>query len=51
MCSANQLWSNHLGGANFTMGDGSVHFISYSTSPTIMQRLATRAGGEVVEVP
>jgi prepilin-type N-terminal cleavage/methylation domain-containing protein/prepilin-type processing-associated H-X9-DG protein len=50
-CSINQLWSNHTGsGANFAMGDGSVRFISYSAS-AILPALATRAGGEVVEVP
>jgi prepilin-type N-terminal cleavage/methylation domain-containing protein/prepilin-type processing-associated H-X9-DG protein len=50
-CSINWMWSNHIGGSNFTMGDGSVRFISYSTSTIIMQNLATYAGGEVVEVP
>jgi prepilin-type N-terminal cleavage/methylation domain-containing protein len=49
-CSFNQLWSNHIGGANFAIGDGSVRFISYSAS-TILPALATRASGEVVSVP
>jgi hypothetical protein len=50
-CSINQLWSNHTGGgANFVIGDGSVRFISYSAA-SIMPALATRAGGEVAEVP
>jgi prepilin-type processing-associated H-X9-DG protein len=41
--------SFHSGGANFSMGDGSVRFISYSTSsiPT-WHALSTRSGGEVV---
>jgi prepilin-type N-terminal cleavage/methylation domain-containing protein/prepilin-type processing-associated H-X9-DG protein len=50
-CSFDYMWSNHIGGANFTMGDGSVRFISYSVSTTTIKALATRAGGEVVEVP
>jgi prepilin-type N-terminal cleavage/methylation domain-containing protein/prepilin-type processing-associated H-X9-DG protein len=49
-CSFNQLWSNHIGGANFTMGDGSVRYISYGAS-AILPALATRAGGEVASVP
>jgi hypothetical protein len=49
-CSINQLWSNHIGGANFLIGDGSVRFIPYSAS-AIMPALATRAGGEVASVP
>jgi prepilin-type N-terminal cleavage/methylation domain-containing protein len=49
-CSINQLWSNHIGGANFLIGDGSVRFISHSNS-TIMPALATRAGGEIASVP
>jgi prepilin-type N-terminal cleavage/methylation domain-containing protein/prepilin-type processing-associated H-X9-DG protein len=50
-CSFNHLWSNHIGGANFAMGDGSVRFIAYGGNAIIMTYLATRAGGEVVEVP
>jgi prepilin-type N-terminal cleavage/methylation domain-containing protein/prepilin-type processing-associated H-X9-DG protein len=50
-CSFNQLWSNHIGGANFAMGDGSVRFIAYSGNAIIVSYLATRAGGEVAEVP
>jgi prepilin-type N-terminal cleavage/methylation domain-containing protein/prepilin-type processing-associated H-X9-DG protein len=49
-CSVNQLWSNHSGGANFLIGDGSVSFISYSAS-AIMPALATRAGREVASLP
>jgi len=49
-CSINQMWSNHVGGANFVMGDSSVRFISYSAK-LIMPALATYAGGEEVTVP
>lgn len=49
-CSFNQLWSNHTGGGNFAMGDGSVRFISYSAS-ALLPALATRAGGEVAVLP
>src|SRR5262249_2270700 len=49
-CSVNQMWSNHTGGANFALGDGSVRFISYSAAPLI-PALATRGEGEVVSVP
>jgi prepilin-type N-terminal cleavage/methylation domain-containing protein len=49
-CSINQMWSNHTGGANFVIGDGSVRFISYSAR-LIMPALATYAGGEAVTVP
>jgi prepilin-type N-terminal cleavage/methylation domain-containing protein len=49
-CSVNYLWSNHIGGANFAIGDGSVRFISYSAA-SILPALATRAGGELAEVP
>jgi prepilin-type N-terminal cleavage/methylation domain-containing protein/prepilin-type processing-associated H-X9-DG protein len=40
--------SGHTGGANFTFGDGSVHFISQSISPVTFNGLGTRAGGEVL---
>jgi prepilin-type N-terminal cleavage/methylation domain-containing protein/prepilin-type processing-associated H-X9-DG protein len=44
-------WSLHPGGGHFLMADGSVQFITYSTSTAIMNALATRAGGEAVSVP
>jgi prepilin-type N-terminal cleavage/methylation domain-containing protein/prepilin-type processing-associated H-X9-DG protein len=40
--------SNHPGGANFTLADGSVRFIQQSIPLTTLQQLATRNGGEVV---
>ena len=49
-CDDFHFWSLHSGGANFAFADGSVRFVTYSADP-IMPALATRAGGEVVEVP
>jgi prepilin-type N-terminal cleavage/methylation domain-containing protein/prepilin-type processing-associated H-X9-DG protein len=55
-CAVNSFWSFHQGGGNFVMGDGSVRFITYAaatntvstgSTQTILQALATRAGGEV----
>ena len=40
--------SHHVGGAQFVLGDGSVHFISDSIDHTVYQSLATIKGGEVV---
>ena len=40
--------SNHSGGANFTLADGSVRFIAESIPLATLRQLATRAGGEVV---
>ena len=48
VCDTNHFWSFHPGGANWCMGDGSVHFISYSGYLTILP-LSTRAGGELVD--
>ncbi len=54
-CDQFHFWSLHPGGANFLLGDGSVHFFTYSiddgTDNSIMIALATRAGGEPVEAP
>jgi prepilin-type N-terminal cleavage/methylation domain-containing protein len=49
-CDMFHFWSLHSGGAHFVYADASVHFLSYSAAP-IMSALASRAGGETVEVP
>ncbi len=43
--------SGHTGGANFTMGDGSVRFVSYSVALNVLQNAATMGGGEVATLP
>jgi prepilin-type N-terminal cleavage/methylation domain-containing protein/prepilin-type processing-associated H-X9-DG protein len=40
--------SGHTGGANFTLADGSVRFVSQTIAPVTYASLGTRAGGEVV---
>ncbi|GAC1466783.1 MAG: DUF1559 domain-containing protein [Isosphaeraceae bacterium] len=40
--------SNHSGGANFAMADGSVRFIKQTVSDMPYQALGTRAGAEVI---
>ena len=56
------FWSLHPGGANFLFGDGGVRFITYSAGTqfvgtyngvqlTLMDALASRAGGEPVSLP
>jgi prepilin-type N-terminal cleavage/methylation domain-containing protein/prepilin-type processing-associated H-X9-DG protein len=50
-CAAFHFWSLHSGGgAHFLFADGAVRFLRYSAAP-VMPALATRAGGESVEVP
>lgn len=50
-CDAFHFWSLHIGGgANFLFADGGVHFVPYAAAP-IMPALATRAGGEAVDLP
>ena len=46
-CSLNHLWSFHPGGAYFAFADGSVRFLSYSSSQ-ILVPLSTRDGGETI---
>jgi prepilin-type N-terminal cleavage/methylation domain-containing protein/prepilin-type processing-associated H-X9-DG protein len=53
-CSNNAPWSQHPGGGNFLFADGHVGFLSYAAGTTstsagnsVLQALATRAGGEV----
>jgi prepilin-type processing-associated H-X9-DG protein len=48
-CDLNHFWSLHSGGANFAFADASVRFLSYASSP-VLPALATRAGGEVVDL-
>ncbi|MDR3198896.1 MAG: DUF1559 domain-containing protein, partial [Planctomycetaceae bacterium] len=40
--------SNHSGGANFVFCDGSVRFVSETTSTSILMSLASRDGSEVI---
>ncbi|HTU92708.1 MAG TPA: DUF1559 domain-containing protein [Gemmataceae bacterium] len=43
-----EIYSNHTGGVNAVMGDGSVIFLSQSISPVTFAALVTRGGGEVI---
>jgi prepilin-type N-terminal cleavage/methylation domain-containing protein/prepilin-type processing-associated H-X9-DG protein len=45
--------SRHAGGANFALVDGSVRFVSASSTSNlgVLQAMSTRAGGEVVNAP
>jgi len=43
--------SDHTGGAQFVMGDGSVHFISEAVDYTTYQRLGSRNDGEATSLP
>jgi prepilin-type processing-associated H-X9-DG protein len=45
-----QFGSNHTGGANFVMGDGSVRFIRNSIAYSNFFAAATRAGGETLSL-
>jgi len=45
------LKSRHRGGAQFVMGDGSVHFVSDWIDYKLYNQLGTRAGGEPVALP
>ncbi|MCI0703074.1 MAG: DUF1559 domain-containing protein [Planctomycetia bacterium] len=47
----NAFGSQHSGGANFCLADGSVRFISDSIPLITLRALSTRATGEVVNLP
>lgn len=49
-CDRYHFWSYHRGGANFLMADSTARFFSYSVR-SIMVPLATRDGGEVIDLP
>jgi prepilin-type processing-associated H-X9-DG protein len=46
-CDQVHFWSLHSGGGNWTFGDGSARFISYSMD-TVLPQMCTRNGGEVL---
>ena len=41
--------SSHINGCNFAFGDGSVRFLSDSIEQGVLQRLANRADGKIVD--
>lgn len=43
--------SDHPGGCNFLLSDGSVHFVADGIDFTMYKQLATRGGGEVAQLP
>ncbi|HVU89729.1 MAG TPA: DUF1559 domain-containing protein [Pirellulales bacterium] len=47
-CDQDHFWSLHSGGGNWTMADGSVHFIGYEISSAVLDELSTRDQGEVI---
>lgn len=49
-CDRFHLWSLHSGGGNFLFADGSARFLPYSAE-AILHPLATRSGGETVQLP
>ncbi len=40
--------SYHVGDAQFTLAEGSIHFISENVDLNLYRSLATRGGGEIV---
>ncbi len=42
--------SFHAGGANFVFADGSVRFLTQTINPVVLQKLANRADGDLVDI-
>jgi prepilin-type processing-associated H-X9-DG protein len=42
------IYGFHPGGANVAFADGSVRFLTDSTSPVVLTAMATRADGDAV---
>jgi prepilin-type N-terminal cleavage/methylation domain-containing protein/prepilin-type processing-associated H-X9-DG protein len=52
LCNETPFTSNHGGrGANVALADGSVRYLPRTTDLTLLQAAATRAGGEVAQLP
>lgn len=49
-CDRYHFWSVHVGGGHFLFADGAVRFMTYAARD-VLPALASRAGGEVVELP
>ena len=49
-CHLFHFWSLHPGGSHFVLADGSVQFYSYSVDPILIPAMATKAGGEVINL-
>jgi prepilin-type N-terminal cleavage/methylation domain-containing protein/prepilin-type processing-associated H-X9-DG protein len=49
-CDIHHFWSNHTGGGNWLLGDGSVRFFQYSAGTTTLPQMASMNGGEVVSL-
>lgn len=46
-----EIYSGHTGGANVVFGDGSVRFLTTSTSIEVVASLITRAAGDSATLP
>jgi len=49
-CDQSHWWSQHPGGTNFLIADGSVRFVSYH-GDAVLPQFFTRNGGEAAELP
>jgi prepilin-type processing-associated H-X9-DG protein len=47
--SLDELYSEHRGGVNVVLADGSVRFLDSGIQEAVLKALGTRAGGEVVD--